>query len=389
MEWKPWLSRWSEEWIRGSEPGTVEPEVVRGRWLGFAPASESEVAAAEARIGRTLPPSYREFLLTTNGWRNAGYSVRRMRDTSNLGWLRDLESNWESWEELSSDPNPQPENGNRFTRGLLISLDVDLGVLFLDPGDVDAAGEWAAYDLGAWNESGPTRYPSFSALMEDLYAETHRMLQPTGDTRDQWDVQVEQARRDALAGDTNSATALLVEAEKFGRERATLLRVQLQLFLERESSLTNQSLSRVLRMDAVSEGFLTTPLFTEELLPYLFVQHARDSRPYLATVLQGAMIEQAPVIQLAIGEYQARLRYSGPALDFGDPGFDALIRQALAAHPSDSEALWQAVRTAMRHWVPRSPDHIAPVVLLAHPVLAEMFTPERGRELLSLPRGER
>jgi hypothetical protein len=35
-----------------------------------------------------------------------------------------------------------------------------------------------------------------------------------------------------------------------------------------------------------------------------------------------------------------------------------------------------------------SEDHIAPVVLFADPVLAEMLTPERGREILSMRRGD-
>ncbi|MGW5517157.1 SMI1/KNR4 family protein [Nocardia africana] len=47
-----------------------------------APATSEVVAAAEARIGRSLPPSYRELLLTTDGWREAGSFVSRMRDTS-------------------------------------------------------------------------------------------------------------------------------------------------------------------------------------------------------------------------------------------------------------------------------------------------------------------
>ncbi|MEV4255612.1 hypothetical protein AB0J52_20850 [Spirillospora sp. NPDC049652] len=38
MDWTPWLTRWSEEWIRSEDPGKLEPEVVRDRWLGFAPA---------------------------------------------------------------------------------------------------------------------------------------------------------------------------------------------------------------------------------------------------------------------------------------------------------------------------------------------------------------
>jgi hypothetical protein len=72
MEWGTWLSRWTEEWVRGAELAELDPQVSRDRWLGFAPASEEAVAALEVRLGRALPPSYREFLLTTDGWRNAG-----------------------------------------------------------------------------------------------------------------------------------------------------------------------------------------------------------------------------------------------------------------------------------------------------------------------------
>lgn len=144
MDWKPWLSRWSAEWIQSSEPADLDPQVLRDRWLGFAPASEEAVAAAEARLGLPLPPSYRDFLLTTDGWRDAGSFVWRMRDTATLGWLRDIEPYWEGWEELSEE---EPAESNKFSRGLLISLEADAGILFLDPGDVDESGEWAAYSL--------------------------------------------------------------------------------------------------------------------------------------------------------------------------------------------------------------------------------------------------
>jgi hypothetical protein len=55
-----------------------------------------------------------------------------MRDTIDLGWLRDLESSWESWADLVTDA-PVDAPGNPFARGLLISLHIDAGVLFLDP----------------------------------------------------------------------------------------------------------------------------------------------------------------------------------------------------------------------------------------------------------------
>jgi len=196
MDWEPWLRRWSEERIESTDPAEPDPEVLRDRWLGFAPATAESIAAAQARIDHTLPPSYRQFLLTTDGWRDAGEFVPRMRDTSNLGWLRDLEPHWEAWEELAEEwdrnreeedddahPDADPQDGNRFSQSLLISLDADAGILFLDPGDIDDAGEWAAYSLFSWNAEPPTKYTSFTALMEDLYAEFREMRQPTSEPR--------------------------------------------------------------------------------------------------------------------------------------------------------------------------------------------------------------
>jgi hypothetical protein len=286
MDWTPWLTRWSEEWLRSADPAQLDAEVLRDRWLGFAPATPEAVAAAETRIGRPLPPSYREFLLTTDGWRNAGCFVWRMRDTTNLGWLRDIEPFWEEWENIGAEDTPDPDAGNRFSRGLLISWEADAGVLFLDPGDVDDAGEWAAYSLFSWRARPPTRYPSFTALMESLYAEFHRMRRPAGATRDGWDARVDQARRDAIAGDLDGAAAVLAQAEEFGRVRAIVLRVQLLLLLGRRSE-ADQLLNRLLHPSGLPGGFLTDPLFTEEFLPLLFAQHAESATPHHRWPLAG------------------------------------------------------------------------------------------------------
>ncbi|MQY06587.1 SMI1/KNR4 family protein [Actinomadura macrotermitis] len=383
MEWKPWLTRWSEEWVRGTDPDELDPEVARGRWLGFAPATPEAVAAAEERIGRTLPPSYREFLLTTDGWRDAGCFVWRLRDTGNVAWLRDVEPYWEEWEGPGEDGVASPD-GNKFSRGLMISLEADAGVLFLDSGDVDDQGEWAAYSLFSWRAAPPERFPSFAALMESLYAEFHRMRRPEGDTRDAWDDAVEQARLDALAGEVDGAEARLAQAGEFGRDRAAVLRAQLLYFLDR-----SYEAARLLHPSFVPEGFVGSPLFTEEFLPLLFAEHAAEASRGRGSILRSALNGDSDELQLVVARYQARLRRGEHRLVFGDPGFDALVHQALERHAADPDALWQAVRDALPHWRPRSDDHIAPVVLLAEPVLAATLTPERGRRLLSTPRGGR
>jgi hypothetical protein len=335
-----------------------------------------------------LPPSYREFLLTTDGWREAGSFVSRMRDTFNLGWLCDIEPFWEEHFGWCYEDDPASANGNPFSRGLLISLEADAGILFLDPGDVDGAGEWAAYSLFSWRAAPPTRYASFAALMQSLYAEFHRMREPEGETRDSWDAAVEQARLDALSGDVDSSAVALEQAEEFGRTRATILRAQLLLFLGRHYE-AQQLLTRLVDRSFTPEGFLADPLFTKECLPWMFAQHAKNADPNRSSILEIAMIGERPEIRRAIGEHEARLARSRGCPNYGNPAFDVLIRQALDEHATDPDALWQAVRAALVHWRPRTPDHLAPVALLADPALAEVLTPERGRELLSIARGDR
>ncbi|GAA1000022.1 hypothetical protein GCM10009555_102120 [Acrocarpospora macrocephala] len=107
--WKPFLMRWSEEWQIANpaeEPG-ADP------WLGFPAASPEEVEALERRLGCALPPSFREFLLVTNGWRDAGNFVSQLRNTDEIGWMRDLDP---LMAELYEDTEDF-ETRERFSRG--------------------------------------------------------------------------------------------------------------------------------------------------------------------------------------------------------------------------------------------------------------------------------
>jgi hypothetical protein len=441
-QWRPFLEQWSAEWIAGHDPekdAPLAPEVVRDTWLGFAPASEAEVATAEARLGRRLPPSLREFLLVTNGWRDAGNFIYRLAGTTELEWLRDTDDRmWiEVWEDLAEDDAEEDEDGEEafgaqeakiLARSLRLSLEGDSAVMLLDPDDVDEDGEWAAYWLASWSGEGPERYGSFYDLMHRQWVSFHALRKPPGTTRDHWDAEVERARCEALAGAVEGPLAVFAQAHEYGRERADVLSMQMKTMLgDWRGHIANLMWYR-----PGNDDLLLSKLFATQLLPLLVRQdqlaHPHDLRPL------PRLKECAPSpVRALIADYEARTAEPGFRLTFGGPEFDAAVRAVtdrLARHPafqapdetpnrtgpivvtlyagggprpepdplSDHAEIravraalcdeaWPELRTALRLWHPVCEDHIAPISLFADPVLAHLITPDRGREILATPRG--
>jgi hypothetical protein len=185
---KAWLARKKEDGLDaqsllyGVEQGlpACKPLVARAK-KGHAlntPAKEADVAALEARIGQALPPSYREFLLTTDGLVVPDFlSVLPARQ---VAWLHELEPDTiAAWNE-SHEAEDEATDEQYATYGaeqdcihmrpahlkqaLMISQSCDGDVLLLVPA-VRFDDEWEAWSLGAKNP-GAYRYKSFRALME-------------------------------------------------------------------------------------------------------------------------------------------------------------------------------------------------------------------------------
>ncbi|HMJ11548.1 MAG TPA: SMI1/KNR4 family protein [Polyangiaceae bacterium] len=146
------------------------------RDIGLEPhpaASLTAIAAAEARIGRSLPPSYREFLLAHDGWPRF-FEGASLLGTANLGRrLYDdlVHAAFEAAETPVPDVGPVTLRPN--PRRILIPFGVDLQATTLfafNPTVVDADGE---FEVIAWvNEIGIRRdsFESFLELLVDLCA---------------------------------------------------------------------------------------------------------------------------------------------------------------------------------------------------------------------------
>ncbi|WP_019929103.1 SMI1/KNR4 family protein [Nocardia sp. BMG111209] len=136
-------------------------------WLGFEPASADDIAAAEQRLGVRLPPAYRNFLLTSNGWNTISYAVDLL-PIAEVGWFPDVEPEliraWEGTELLD-------EYGSVLERSLVVSMD-DGGAgqyLFLHAAEVADDGEWTAYEWWPGDGEDPYRYAGFGVLIADLW----------------------------------------------------------------------------------------------------------------------------------------------------------------------------------------------------------------------------
>ncbi|MCY2952989.1 MAG: HEAT repeat domain-containing protein [Planctomycetota bacterium] len=159
--------------------GRVEPPPESPDWLGFAPATEGDLMELEQRLGVILPPSYRAFLLTSNGWRRTTRFIDRIRPTQEVNWFR-VEN--EQWVEVYSDSGSPladeeyydygedgaPDHRNGHMPSLLQISDVDDGVYLLNPEGVTPDGEWEAWFFANW-VPGAKRYPSFAHLMLHEY----------------------------------------------------------------------------------------------------------------------------------------------------------------------------------------------------------------------------
>ncbi|WP_062444089.1 SMI1/KNR4 family protein [Herbidospora daliensis] len=171
------LYAWSD---RFPEAGP-RPESYDGPWFtGLRPgAGDPELRLVEERLGRVLPPTYRDFLRFSDGW-DFG-PEENVLGSAEVGWLRDLEPELARiWGPQEGDQVPSvpddlyfdygPEQ-NGFVRGeyvphtLLVGHHDD-GVYLLNPEVVTPEGEWEAWYLAPWLP-GAVRARSFWELMQE------------------------------------------------------------------------------------------------------------------------------------------------------------------------------------------------------------------------------
>lgn len=183
----PFLEVWSREALTSGQPlDDVPAEVVRSGCLGYPGATEEQLAQLEARLGARMPPSYRAFLSTTNGWwQPTGYDDQyQFWSTEQVEWLAVRHQEWiddwlSGWHALDPAPLHVPDDEyfvygpqqspaalreEYFSSLLEVSAEGEHSSIYvLNPQIVTPEGEWEAW---YWDHEEITRYRSFLEMLK-------------------------------------------------------------------------------------------------------------------------------------------------------------------------------------------------------------------------------
>jgi hypothetical protein len=173
--WRDLLVQWSEDIALYGDAEDDRALPIPGTDpLPAVGATEDEIAASEARLGVTFPPSYRQFLQVSNGWQVAS---RHLRPVSEVQWFStEIQETIDAWVKAGLDDTVSDEEylvyGDRVNQPLrakylqtaLAIGDYDEGTYLLNPQTVTPEGECEAWFFAHW-VPGADRYRSFWELM--------------------------------------------------------------------------------------------------------------------------------------------------------------------------------------------------------------------------------
>jgi hypothetical protein len=369
-EWRAYLSGYSDDvlGVADEDELTDVSEAQRtARWLGYDGATPEQLAALEQRLGTALPPSYRSFLAVSDGWLNISTFMWTMRTTGEVDWLRDADP--ELWDILGQD-EASPIAG----RALLVSGQGDGQYWLLDPGDVAADGEWAAYIWASWYPGLGERHDSFAALVdaerasfEELSGRAGRPVQPAGAA-----ALVAQGRELALRGDADAAREVFGRAAEKGSGAGAYLETILAAFLELDVA-HHRIRNTVLANPHVIEEIGREQVRAEAVALFLHRERIPPFRQLLAGLLTDDEIRSAagfaPPVLAEPPEFQA-----------------ALERARRLLRDGQADQAWLTIRDALPGWHSAAPYRIAPMILLTDPELRRLITPERARVIVTTPR---
>ncbi len=187
FDWKEFLEEWSAEIMQllreYQQYGLIglEAEAIARNSLAYPGANDDQIKALKTRLCVILPPSYIEFLKTTNGWIQIAMDAGdgKIWSTDEVQWYReqapeeivawmddvDIEIPDEEYFVYGEEQDCITLRTEYLKTALAISEEIDAAVYLLNPQVVMEDGEWEAWFLDH-KLSGADRYKSFREMMQ-------------------------------------------------------------------------------------------------------------------------------------------------------------------------------------------------------------------------------
>ncbi len=182
-DWSHLLEKWNDKMFLDSSESDLEayaawyPDECANINCTKHPALEVDIKLLEQRLGKQLPPSYRNFLLASNGW-TFMETFRELFNSKEVDWLSNLTPWLADWEGSEiSDEEYFDYSDLRYCSGIrhghmesvLQISSIESGYVYLlNPLIVDERGEWECFDFGT-KLSGGHRYRSFWDMIHKFY----------------------------------------------------------------------------------------------------------------------------------------------------------------------------------------------------------------------------
>ena len=181
-DWEALLKTWSAKVSDCTSAESAGPF----NGLGQDGATEEQLVAVEARLGCTLPPSYREFLRATNGLLQPpnGGAARGgdFWSADELDWFAKRNGDWietydgfdppdELYFVYGDSQDTVHFRSNYLRAALELTHDGDSSVYLLNHLVVNEDGEWEAWHFANWHP-GAARYRSFAEMMLTHYQDS-------------------------------------------------------------------------------------------------------------------------------------------------------------------------------------------------------------------------
>lgn len=167
---------------------SVDNSSIQSKLLSYPPATNNSISKKEKSLDVKLPPSYKEFLLFSNGFRIVSPFLDNLFSIEKIDWARNLEEKW-SIDMFNDDPVEvsdeeyfyyEDDQDSVLSRTRYISESLKVSewyegmCIFLNP-VIKFGDEWEVLEYATWFP-GIRRYKSFREYLLKTHLSNLRLL---------------------------------------------------------------------------------------------------------------------------------------------------------------------------------------------------------------------